>query len=192
MTFHDLPQSAAWEHRDSRRGFEVVFLSPPPHRRAEGHAAAVEGQDAWTVQYLIELTTDWATSRALVRGRSASGPKELRLEGDGAGRWRIDGRPAAHLDDCLDVDLESSCLTNAFPVQRLALEVGDSAQAPAVYVRALDLSVGRLEQRYTRLEDLNGAERYRYEAPAFDFEAELVYDASGLVVDYPGIGRRVA
>src|SRR4051794_6717569 len=52
MTSRDLPQSAAWEHRDSRRGFEVVFLSPPPHPRADGHTAAVEGQDAWTVEYL--------------------------------------------------------------------------------------------------------------------------------------------
>jgi hypothetical protein len=27
-------------------------------------------------------------------------------------------------------------------------------------------------------------------APAFDFTSRLVYDESGLVVDYPGIARR--
>ena len=35
-------------------------------------------------------------------------------------------------------------------------------------------------------------DRYRYRAPSFDFECELVYDESGLVLDYPGIATRAA
>ena len=31
---------------------------------------------------------------------------------------------------------------------------------------------------------------YRYAAPAFDFTCTLVYDESGLVLDYPGIAVR--
>ena len=57
-------------------------------------------------------------------------------------------------------------------------------------MRAGDLSVERLEQRYLRLPDDSGRQRYRYRAPAFDFECELVYDESGLVLDYPGIATR--
>ena len=34
---------------------------------------------------------------------------------DGEGRWSVDGRPAPRLDECLDLDLESSMLTNASP-----------------------------------------------------------------------------
>jgi uncharacterized protein len=125
--------------------------------------------------------------------RSVSGVAERQLQSDGIGHWHVDGMPAPHLDGCLDVDLESSCLTNAFPVQRLGLEVGEEADAPAAYVRALDLAVERLEQRYVRLEDEHpGRQRYHYAAPAFDFESVLVYDESGLLVDYPGIGTRVA
>jgi hypothetical protein len=55
----------------------------------------------------------------------------------------------------------------------------------------LDLSVERLEQRYVRLDDDRGCECYRYTAPQFDFECELLYDASGLVLEYPGIAVRV-
>lgn len=41
-----------------------------------------------------------------------------------------------------------------------------------------------------RLDDDGGCERYRYTAPAFEFECDLHYDASGLLLDYPGIASR--
>lgn len=186
-----LPPFAAWRHCGSRSGFEVVFLSKPD-RRAEGDVTAVEGGDPWIAHYVIELGDGLTTRSARVVGRSASGQHELELETDGDGRWRVGGRPAAHLDGCLDVDLEASCLTNALPVHRLGLQPGQAADAPAAYVRAHDLAVERLEQSYTRLEDADAAQRYKYQAPAFDFECELVYDDAGLLLDYPGIGQRVA
>jgi hypothetical protein len=68
---------------------------------------------------------------------------------------------------------------------------GADSDAPATYVRALDLSVERLEQTYLRLDDDGAQQRYQYRAPLFDFDALIVYDASGLVVDYPGIASRV-
>jgi len=75
-------------------------------------------------------------------------------------------------------------------VHRLDLAAGDRAETPAAYVRALDLSVERLEQTYTRLPDEAGHPRYLYAAPAFDFTGTLSYDESGLVLDYPGIAVR--
>ena len=193
MSFRDTPKYAAWQHRDSRDGFEVVFF----HRekdgvRLEGSTTAVEDGEAWAVQYTIFLDSAWVTRSAHISGRSASGVHEVIVEGDGGGHWKIDGEAASHLDGCLDVDLESSSLTNAFPVHRLGLEVGQQADAPAAWVRALDLSVERLEQRYVRLEDEGNRERYRYAAPRFDFECELSYDESGLILDYPGIAVRTA
>jgi hypothetical protein len=123
-------------------------------------------------------------------GRSAEGARELSLDADGAGRWQIDGAAAPELDGCLDVDLESSALTNAFPVHRLGLDIGREADAPAAYVRARDLRVERLDQHYVRLADHGARQRYRYTAPAFAFECELLYDEHGLVLDYPGIAVR--
>lgn len=100
--------------------------------------------------------------------------------------------PAPQLDGCLDVDLESSSCTNAFPVHRLGLRVGQGSEAPAAWVRALDLSVERLEQRYVRLDDDGPRTRYDYTAPDLGFTSRLVYDESGLVLEYPGIAVRVA
>ncbi len=112
------------------------------------------------------------------------------LEADGAGHWLVDGEAAPHLDGCLDVDLESSALTNALPVHRMALPVGRRAAAPAAYVRAADASVERLEQEYLRTTDQGAHQSYDYTAPAFEFACRLVYDESGLVLSYPGIAVR--
>jgi hypothetical protein len=189
----ELPPFAAWRHHDAREGFEVVFLRPEgTGLRVDGHTAAVEAGEGWAVEYAIALDVRWRTRRARVRGRSATGAREVTLEADGEGAWRVDGAPARELDGCLDVDLESSSFTNAFPVHTLGLATGAAADAPAAYVRAPGLAVERLEQRYRRVEDDAGGERYDYAAPRFAFAARLAYDRFGLVLDYPGIAVRVA
>ena len=132
----------------------------------------------------------WLTREARVTTRTASGPRQAELVSDGAGHWLVDGRPAAHLDGCLDIDLESSALTNTLPVHRLELAPGSGAEPPAAYVRAPDLRAERLEQIYARLPDEARQQRYRYAAPAFGFTCTLGYDESGLILDYPGIAVR--
>ena len=187
-----LPTTAAWRHLDARVGFEVLFLrGDTAGYYVEGHSTAVEDGEAWGIRYALTVDLDWITRSAYIAGRSAQGVYQVRLEGDGTGRWRVDDEPAPQLDGCLDVDLEASAFTNALPVHRLGLGVGEQADAPAAYVRAVDLRVERLEQSYRRLPDAADHSRYDYVSPAFDFRAELVYDQYGFVLDYPGIAVRV-
>jgi uncharacterized protein len=187
------PAAAAWKHVSTREGFEVLFLRRDNDGHVlEGHAAAVEEGEAWGARYAISVDSSWTTRSAHVVCCSTAGSFEIRLAADGAGNWEIDGLPAPMLDGCLDVDLEASACTNALPVRRLALEIGASADAPAAYVRATDLRVERLEQRYVRLPDDGGRLRFDYAAPAFSYRDVLVYDELGLVLDYPGLAERVA
>ena len=158
--------------------------------RIEGTTAAIEDARPWVVSYLIQLDAAWATRSARVTARTATGSRETFLESDGAGHWLVDGRTAPQLDGCMDVDLESSAMTNALPVHRLDLPVGGTADAPAAYVRALDLTAERLEQVYRRIADQDARQQYQYSAPAFGFTSRLRYDDSGLVADYPGIAVR--
>ncbi len=191
-TLDALPSAAAWRHLGTREGFEAVTL----HRSGTGYglrgqATAVRDREAWAVGYLLALDERWITQRARVWGWSTRGEYERVLEADGPGRWRVDGRAAPELDGCLDVDLEASAVTNTVPVHRLRLDVGASADAPAVYVRALDFDAERLDQTYARLDDDGANLRFQYRAPTFDFEARIVFDRVGLVLDYPGIASRV-
>src|SRR4051795_12216792 len=185
-----LPRFAGWRHQGARAGSGVVFLARGAGRRAGGHTAAIEEGEPFAVRYAIELDERWRTRSARVAGQSASGARSLTVESDGAGRWVVDGRAAPELDGCLDVDLESSALTNAFPVHRLALAPGEAADAPAAYVRALGLGVERLEQHYARIDTGAARRRFDYVAPAYDFSCVLVYDEDGLLLDYPGIATR--
>ena len=191
MPFLPPPATACWQHASARSGFEVAYFQA--HQGGwliDGTTAAVEDAKTWVVTYSIVLDAAWATRRARVSARSAAGPRETLLESDGAGHWLVDGNPAHHLDGCLDLDLESSAMTNTFPVHRLDLTQGAGAPASAAYDRALGLSVELLDQNYERIADEGSRQRYDYSAPALAFTSRLAYDESGLVVDYPGIARR--
>ena len=191
MAFLPPPATACWQHLEARSGFEVAYFREAEDGWAvEGTTAAMEDARTWVVTYTIRLDAGWATQSARIMARTVSGSRETLLESDGTGRWLINGVLAPHLDGCLDVDLESSAMTNTLPVHRLGLPEGGQADCPAAYVRALDLRVDRLEQTYRRIADTAARQRYDYAAPAFGFTGRLVYDESGLVVDYPGIARR--
>jgi hypothetical protein len=189
-----LPRTAAWRHLEAKEGFEALVIAERRHGgwRFAGTTAAVEDGEVWAVAYEIEVDDGWRTRRATVSSRSAGGERAIEIESDGLGRWWADGAGVPHVAGCLDLDLEASAFTNAFPVQRMRLETGARAEAPAVYVRATDLRIERLEQRYARLADRDGGEVYDYESPAFGFRCELAYDERGLVREYPGIATRVA
>ena len=166
MAFSELPASAAWRHLETREGFESVFFrTDRAGHHVSGHTAAVEDGETWVVRYELSLDERWVTRTARVWGWSTAGEREVQIEGDGEGRWSVDGTTVPELDGCLDVDLESSACTNMLPVRRLRMRVGHTHQAPAVYVRALDLAVERLEQDYTRVDVEEPGEQYDYRAP---------------------------
>lgn len=192
MAFSELPSWAAWRHHPERQGFEVVFLHRSgAGRRVHGTTTAVEAGVPTVVEYRIEVDAGWRTRRAEVRNVSRAGHGRVVLASDGEGHWTVDGIASPWLDGCPDVDIETSCFTNTFPVHRLALTVGAAASVPAAYVRGEDLNIQRIEQEYVRLEDDGGRQRYDYDCPTFDFVSRLTYDEHGLVLDYPRVGSRV-
>lgn len=81
-------------------------------------------------------------------------------------------------------------MTNALPLHRLDLTVGRGVDVPAVFFRADDLRVERLEQRYTLAEATPDRLLFHYESATFGFACDLLYDSGGIVVEYPGIATR--
>ena len=190
MRFAEPPAIAAWQHHEVRTGFEVAaFTRCDDGYLVHGVTAAAEGSTVWQVEYDIALDADWITRRVRVRRWAPEGCITVALDRDGAAGWRVNRRRIPELDDCLDVDLESSVLTNAFPVRRACAGTGAHWSAPAAYIHAADLTVARLDQRYTFLAS-DDRHRFAYEAPEFDFRCQLDYDAAGLVLHYPGIAVR--
>jgi len=179
-----LPGFAAWRFVDLVDGFEVVYAEPG---RLRGHTSAVEDGVPYAVRYDIAYDERWRTREVRVASDTVEGPRDTVIACDGEGSWTVDGRAAPQLDGLTDIDIEASACTNTFPVHRLDLPLDETVTAPAAYVQALDLTVRRLEQTYRRRDD----GRFDYTSED-DFEAVLEYDASGLILDYPGIARRFA
>lgn len=210
MRLRPVPPVSAWTHSGVRAGFEVLFAGPTADGHVlRGHTTAVEGPEAWSVGYRIEVDRHWRTRRAEIEATTAAGTRRTVLErvdegGLGAegshadadaARWLVDGTPDRRLDGCTDVDLESSAVTNTLPVHRLDLLAGAVHAVPAAFVQAGDLSVRRIEQEYRLLDRSESDQtadllRFEYTSATFGFACELTYDASGLVLDYPGIAVR--
>ncbi len=138
-------------------------------------------------RYLVCTDPAWLTTAVSVTLILGDETKEVAL-GATDGRWSVDGEARPDLGGCLDVDLGISPSTNTLPIRRLSLPAGASAELDAAWVRFPELTVERLAQRYTRLDD----ERWLYESIASGFRAELQVDPEGLVIDYERIWRQVA
>ncbi len=185
------PPSAGWRHESVRTGYEIVFFRvQPAGPELRGHTAAREGAALWSVSYRILLAGDWSTRSVSATSSSADGDRRVVLAPSAEGGWTVDGLPRSDLDGCVDVDFESSAVTNTLPVHRLEFDQGTPVPVPAAFVRADDLRVERIEQTYTLLEGDHDRLRFHYESTTFGFECELTFDRAGLVLTYPGIATR--
>jgi hypothetical protein len=95
----------------------------------------------------------------------------------------VNGAVVLDVGSCVDLDFGFTPATNLLQLQRLALHVGQAAQAPAAW---LDVSTGTLEllpQRYERRAEAT----YWYEAPRVGYAALLEVAPSGFVRRYPGL-----
>jgi hypothetical protein len=183
---------AAWEHVEGRRGFEVARLegSDSGGWRIDGHSTGEDEGFAWGMHYALEVDASWATRSLRAAGFAEDGHWSLALAADGDGSWVRDGDAAAgEFDGCLDVDMVCTVLTNTLAVRRLDLEVGGTGTLEALWIGTpAGREVERMPQRYTRV----GIRAYRFEVVGGDFAADLEIDEFGLVVQYPGLARRVA
>jgi hypothetical protein len=93
--------------------------------------------------------------------------------------------------EALDCDLGLSPLTNSMPVLRhdLLQEEG-SLEFVMAWVAVPALAVRASAQRYTTRGDAPGGLR-RIEYRSGTFASELLFDADGICIDYPRLGRAV-
>jgi uncharacterized protein len=136
------------------------------------------------VNYIVRCSPDWVTRAVAVRETRQDGERAFELVADDARRWWMDGESVPALEGCVDVDLGVTPSTNTLPIRRLRLEVGETAEIDAAWIRFPELDVVRASQQYTRL----GDRRYLYQSRTF--QAELDVDDLGLVVTYAGTWER--
>lgn len=134
--------------------------------------------------YLVRCDEHWRVRQVEVR---VVGGVHLLLRADGKGLWSgPGGAPLPVLDGCIDVDLTCTPFTNTLAIRRLGEALRARHEIRVAYITVPEASVMPSRQAYAAL----GAGRYRFESLSDPFQADIVTDADGLVVDYPGLFRR--
>lgn len=137
------------------------------------------------VSYVVECDAAWRTRAVNVAQVTNGAHRALRLRVDEQQRWWRDDEELVGVSGCVDVDLGITPSTNTLPIRRLDLNVGQSADVTAAWVRFPELSITPLHQRYTRREAL----RYRYESAGGSFVANIDVDEVGLATYYADVWK---
>ena len=181
---------AAWEGR----GFEHLALSAELGAvRADSLIIAVDDDGRpYRARYVVDCDASWRVTRARVEVIEEPA-RVLDVRVDSRGRWMdaVTGAVLA-LDGCVDIDIYPSPFTNTLPIRRLTdVVVGRPVAIDVAWVVLPELTIQSARQEYTLLERGAAGARWRFRSPESDFVAELDVDRNGVVLDYPGIARRV-
>lgn len=168
----DVPGSDECELRQTGRGWHLA-----------GVAEFRLGEVAARLGYEAECDPGWRTVRGAVRGAVGSQPVQLTMRREASGEWIVDDAPADALRGLIDLDLGFTPATNLFPLRRLALRVGEAAEAEAAWLDEETWSLRRLPQRYERRD----ATRYWYESPTAGYADLLTVSPDGFIREYPGL-----
>jgi hypothetical protein len=196
-------RAVAWVKNELGPGAEFADVVIEGRRLAASGVAIGSAPIAYRLDYQLETQDDFITSGLLVTTKGEGWSRNLDLRRSPSGEWSIrtemdgflalpePGGEEAEIAEALDCDLGLSPLTNSMPVLRHGLlEGGGPVDLVMAWVSVPDLSVHASRQRYTFLRKSGEVSVVRYESGSRDFVAELTFDADGLLIDYPGIGRR--
>lgn len=141
------------------------------------------------LHYHLRWNSAWQLREADMTLETDSATRWLKLRTDGQGHWRDgEGHALDKLDGCLDIDIWPTPFTNSFPIRRAALAIGERREFRMAWVAAPALTVQAQPQAYTRLAD----RLYRFESlDGSGFEVALPVDEDGVVLDYPGLFKRI-
>ena len=137
--------------------------------------------------YEVTADAEWKTKRAKLFGFVGNNAVDLRIRSTSTQRWFANDVAQDNVADCLDLDLGFTPATNLVAIRRLALKVGQCAEAPAAYLAFPKMRVEKLDQSYHR----TGRTTFEYTAPRFGYAAALEVDAFGAVLTYPGLFEQV-
>lgn len=189
-----MEQQFVWETVDGV-GTEHLSVEFDDPIRGNGIIVGIadDGEDVeepFRIRYRVRCDASWTVRRVEIGTLGTE--VGIEIEHDGGGNWTENGELAPEFGGCYDVDIAVTPFTNTIPIRRLDLDSDESAVIRVVYIDVPAMTAGSVEQRYTCLEPLNSnGGLFRYEGLDSGFTAELPIDSDGVVLDYPGLFRRV-
>lgn len=178
---------ARWQDWSGKGIEHVVLKQNPDHITADGVILALGDSGPFAITYHIACDISWRVNRLAISELGSS--LTIQLASDGVGNWtERSGAALPQLAPAIDVDISSTPFTNTLPIRRLNLREGQSKEIVTAYLQVPGFELTTDRQRYTCLVP---GKLYRYESVGNDFTREIKVDSDGLVVNYPGLFRRM-
>ena len=197
-------RAVAWV-KDEPFGVEFAEIAITHERLAATGVAIGAAPLPYRLDYELETNAGFVTKRLRVTSRGEGWRRALHLHRDENGVWNVEadedgdvGLPAAGGDtarfaDALDCDLGLSPVTNMMPILRHELlQTGGPIELTMAWIEVPALAVRADSQRYRHVSSAADHHVIRFEAVDGSFAAEITVDSDAVVVDYPGIARRLA
>lgn len=189
-------------------GAEIADVTLTTQGMLAAGTAIGSDPEPYRLDYELETDDQYVTRRVDVRATAEGWSRALHLMHDGSGTWTVDTDQSGHIAspapggdprlfaDALDADLGLSPLFNTMPVLRHGLHESGSRATDLlmVWISVPDLRVHPSRQRYTPLRPAGATSALvLFEALSDEaiFRAEIEFDTTGLVVDYPGLATRI-
>ena len=151
--------------------------------RVEGTAIfRHEGQPA-QLRYRVTADPTWRTEHGEVTGWIGDAPVNLSIAREADAGWSINGSRVPELRGCVDLDLSFTPATNLLAIRRIALAVGEAADAPAAWLDIDTWTLVRLPQRYERRTESS----YWYESPTAGYAEVIEVTEVGFVAQYTNL-----
>src|SRR6266852_1153450 len=189
--------------KEDQGGTEVADVLIAHNRRTATGVATGTTPVGYRLDYKLETDYGFTTLGLLVRAHGTGWSRKLDLRRNRRGKWSARTNSAGDTDlpapggdtslfsVALDCDLGLSPLTNSMPVLwHGLLRGGGPVDFLMAWVSVPDLGVRASRQRYTFMRPEGEGAVVRYESLDSLFTADITFAADGLVVDYPGLGRR--
>jgi uncharacterized protein len=162
-----------------RKNGESCFIS--------SQISGVFNNEPFNIEYWIEVDMQWQVKRFIITDQLCANTK-MEMHTDRNGKWyTADNTEITELEGCYDIDISLTPFTNTLPIRRLDLKKGEHIPIDVLYVKLPEFSFSKVRQYYTLLDK----DRYLYEGVFRDFRAELAVDENKMVIDYPGLAKRL-
>ncbi len=191
------PAVVTWQGTGPATLESVRLVVGEARLRASGRLIAAAdretGAEAFSASFEASLDKGEVAGRLLLRTTTAGQERQISLSRTEDGVWLVDHGHTSVRDEfggSVTVDVAGAVTFNTLPIRRLGLHrTPGECEIPVVYISMPDLSVTLVTQTYRTV-----SVDERRSVIAFtqgEFSADLVVDSEGIVVDYPGVARRV-
>jgi uncharacterized protein len=181
-TFYDTASPPVFWRRLDMPGYESArIFGIGRNWTMEGTAVFVDQQRPGRLDYKISCDSNWCTRSGHVKGWVGERSIEVDIVVDSEQRWWANGVVIPGLAGCIDIDLSFSPSTNLLPIRRLNMQMGQSGEVKAAWLKYPEFTFEPLPQIYRRIQHLT----YRYESSGGSFTTDLTVNPAGFVIDYP-------